>query len=487
MMNDELDNEFDLEDDIELQDNYDYDDYSSFDNSISDYNFDYLNDNNSFDSYEVSNRNDYDDNYDESYDESYNDDDDKNKYSDKKRKILKIILCLIMIVIIIYLIFIGVNNTKNKKDENDVKVITKKQELNYDEMFIKVKDSSLQYFDEARIKQDENNINLKTLKIVKLIDSIDDRYDLEKSTISISYDNNLYKLSITLSSNDEQKTKIYMLGHYDYCTNTYLCELQQTQDENITIKDNNDEYLYEYVKSEKQLSNWSDWSNKIETSCDSKNISCNSNDCLQEVKISSSNVKIGSSNKVYIADRLAFKTNGKVISSVCKYYDYIKINNQYYRTDNNSNYKDIGLLKKYTQSNYNNWIYKGRVSVKTPPNDTINTRYVFVDADYSNCSDTCPHGPNYYYDRYEFSKGLYYTANPELDCNNLIKKGIPDYSISEQKIGVSRLENNYKRVCYKQERTRSVKNINKESKWSMYNDLNLLNNNYTYSGNKKEK
>lgn len=475
-------NEFD--DTHNIEDNYNYDDTSDFDNldNYDDIDYDYFNDYHNYDTDDTIYREELNHSYDE--DDDYNDDYDDQK-NDFRNKLIRIIFCITLVIFAFGLLVIGSNNLSksNKSNSNSVKIVKKTKVTDYNEMFLKTKNASLKYFDEERLKT-ATVVDLKTLITVKLLDN-DSGYNLKKSIIKLEKKNDYYELNVELVKNNIKKSKSYKVYNYDYCKNTYLCE------EENNIKEENSEdanlYLYEYVKETTKLSNWSSWSNEIEVSCDTESISCNDNNCLKEIKIITNNININTSNKVYKTSRLAFKTNGKEIKTVCRDYDYIKINDIYYRTDNNSGFKDVGLIKKTTQDNYNNWIYKGRASYKNPPSDTITNRYVFVDADYSDCSDTCDDGPNYYYDMYSFSRNLNYTANPESDCNSLIQKGIPNYSIKEQQIGVSRLENNYKKVCYKKERTRHIEKNSKESKWSEYNDQDLLNNDYVYSGNKKEK
>lgn len=497
-MNEEFDDDLDFDEDFQVQDNYNYDEVSSFDNLLDDYN--YL-DNTEEEPEKFITRNDFYDNDNYNYDYSYDDEDDSeiNDKNNFRKKLVKLFIAIIVILIVCFLTYVLFFNNNDKKStkEKEVKVVTKQKDIEYDQIFLKVKVAALKYYDEKRLEQSSTDVSLNTLKTLQLIETIDKRIDLNNSTVKINKNNEKYSLTIILKGNSQPKIKNYLLGHYDYCDNTYLCDIKQennnndnnNNEEKIEQRGSNDsdKYLYEYVKKEKRISNWSSWSNPSEVSCDTDEITCTSNDCLKETKITSSNVRIDSSTKTYIAKRLAFKTNGKVIASVCRNYDYVKINNKYYRTENNSNYKDVGLLKKDTQSSYNNWIYKGRINVKTPPNDTINTRYVYIDADYSQCGATCSNGPSYYYDKYVFSKNIYLVTDLRSGCNDYIQKGIPDYSISEQKISVSRVEDNYKKVCYKKERTRTINNINKISKWSVYNDQDLLNDNYVYSGNKKEK
>ena len=187
----------------------------------------------------------------------------------------------------------------------------------------------------------------------------------------------------------------------------------------------------------------------------------------------------------YQTERSAFKTLEKEIRPICKNYDYIKINGSYYRTIKDSNYKLIGNIKSNTQADYYNWKYNGRKLYHNPPSDTVNTRYVFVREDYSNCSTTCSDHPDYYYDSYTYTKELTRVNNTESDCNSLITKVVPNFGIEPQKITVSREEKSINTVCYESIRTRILNEGKKTTKWSNYNDKKLLEKGYNYTGKNK--
>lgn len=354
-----------------------------------------------------------------------------------------------------------------------------------------IDDDQYTYFDEADAKEDNYDVDYDYFNDYHNYDADDTIYRNEINYTNDTYDDEKDEEHEEKSFRSKLlKPIVAILVIIVILCIITICTSKLNKPKKSSVKetdvDDTGKYLYEYVKEEKK-SSWSTWTNEIETSCDTKTITCNDDTCNKEVEVTKKNVQLASENKIYTSSRSAFKTNGKEIKQVCRNYDYIKINGIYYRTESNSGFKDIGLIKKTTQSNYNNWIYRGRSSFKNPPNDTLTVRYVFVEADYSKCGDTCSDGPNYYYDMYTFRYSLSYSANPQSDCNNLIQKGIPDYSINPQQISVARLEKKYTTVCYKKERTKITSTDVKENKWSTYNDENLLNSGYIYSGNKKEK
>ena len=447
----------DLDEEVESnfnQDNYYYDDESSFDYTLSDYDYlDY--------GYNKVNRNEN-----EYYDDEADDDDSYDSNHNFRNKIIKFIIMLIVILLVIWLITLFVKSDNNKKTNDEVKVI-KTTKADYNEMFLKVKLASLKYFNEERVNDSLNQEkSLKLLKSLEYIDDISKGYDLEKSNTKLIEKDDKYNILITLYFNDKKESKIYEVDNYSYCVDTYLCEKQdilndseeEISKENSDITVNNESTEDKNSKNKTKFSSWSLWSDYERTSCDTKTISCNSNDlnCLTEIKLYQRKEKVDTYNKIYNSSRLAFKTNTTETKNGCYKYDYVKINGTYYRTEKNSNFKVLGAIKKDTITSYYNWRYDGRGIYTTPPSDTINTRYVYVGPDYSNCTNTCKNGPNYYYDKYTFTKKLVPISNPKNDCNKTSSKVIANYSIESQNINVSRIENLYGTVCYKSIRTRKV-------------------------------
>lgn len=417
---------------------------------------------------------DEEDSYDE-YDETEEKETKVEKHYYLKNSVKGIIFIIfVILLIIILLIFFKSLKAKNtnKTDNNEVKVIKKLEKVtNSNDIFNKMKDASLKYFTKEKLET-EKSINLATMKDLNLIELNSNKYDITKSQATL--DNN--KLKIDLYTGSKKETKSYIVGNYIYCKDTYYCEKSSTLESKS----------YEYTKEgKKNISDWSNWSEYEETSCDVKEITCQKDDidCLTEIRTDSKNTQ-EEKNMVYQVSRSAFKTLTKEIKSTCSNYDYIKINGIYYRTEKNSNYKMLGAITKDTKSNYYNWVYNGRNKYHNPPSDTIDTRYVFVGADYSNCGATCKDHPDYYYDVYKFNKSLVQVNNTN-ECSNLVNRVVPNYAIEEQKITVSRLEKQTASICYKSERTRQINQEENIIKWSNYNDKKLLKEGYNYTGEYK--
>lgn len=450
----EFDEEDDISDDFSFQDNYYYDEDSSFDSTVNNYEYlDY--------EYNKIDRNAEDDYYNEEIDDEYN---SNNETSNNRNKLIKIILIFIILLLIIWIISLGIKFTNKKVEKSDEVKIIKTSNVDYETMFLKTKNAALKYYTEEEIT---DSIDCeKTLKLLKLLEYIDidsDNFNLEQSYIKLmkAEDTDNFNILIMLVHEDEQKTKKYEVSNYSYCIDTYLCEkqdilgLEENQEEITEIFPNEQETS---IQKETKLSSWSLWSDYERTSCDTKAISCDENDinCLTEVKLYERKEKIGTYNKLYSNSRHSFSLISKENTTICNNYDYIKIDGIYYKTEKNSYYQVLGAITKNIQSNYYNWRYDGRNSYEKPPTDTITTRYVYVGPDYSNCSNTCPNYPKYYYDKYTFTKSLTTSATPSTDCSNVTSKVIANYSITKQNINVTRVENLYGTVCYKSNRTRKM-------------------------------
>lgn len=466
------------EDDDLYYDELEYEDYENYDTEVPSIDEAKKDETVVYDTYETLeyDRDDYGE-YDNSaytYDNSYEEDNyqEKHKFGNNIKKILLVIL-LILFIFVLFLFFKSTRNNKKTSNLSDNIKIINKVNNNYNDIFNKMKNSSLVYFTKEHIDNNDAEISLGQMQELNIIDNVDSKYDINKSKSTLK--DNILKIEVF--DGNKAKTKTYVVGNYIYCKDTYYC-VRSTDFENKS---------YEYEKEgEKQIHEWSDWSEYVETSCDTSEVECDIDDasCLKEIK---TNYKYNydSKNMIYQVARNAFSTTNKEVLSVCNNFDYVKINNAYYRTEKNANFKVLGLITKNTQSDYYNWKYNGRNKYHNPPSDTINTRYVFVEADYSNCGDSCSDHPDYYYDSYTFTKSLVNVSNVVSDCNTYTTKVVPNYIIENQKITVSREENNDTKICYMSSRERTVTQDDKIIKWSNYNNKELLSEGYNYTGNFK--
>ncbi len=266
-----------------------------------------------------------------------------------------------------------------------------------------------------------------------------------------------------------------------------------------TTPETEKEYLYEYAKTTNaKFSSWTTWSSWLKTSCNTKAITCATNDvnCLKEVKLYNRKEKIGTHKQYYTKERTVQITSGSYQEKTCSNYNYVIVNNTTYAVT--TSYASINNVTSSTASSVTGWTYNGRKSYSNPPRDTVNKHYVFVGADYSYCSDVCTTLPNFYYDEYTYT-GTYQSVSSTTTpisnkngimatCGSYVTKTVYIYSnitVSEMD---SRTEPLYGTVCYSSDRTRKLESLGTtETKWSYYNDTELLNNSWYYTGNKKVK
>ena len=273
------------------------------------------------------------------------------------------------------------------------------------------------------------------------------------------------------------------------------------------------EYIYEYKKTTgAKFSEWSLWSAWATTDCETREINCSDSDitCLAKLQLLKRKEKIGTYDKTYSKKREVVVQTGSYQAQTCSKYNYVEINKTTYATTTQTTYTQINTVTNTTSQTVGSWVYSGRASYSNPPRDDGATRYKFVGADYSYCSDTCTTLPNYYYDKYVYVGGLNSvssTVTPgaitsstststsqttdtsyEASCGQIVTKTVPIYSTVIATEKSVRKEPLYGDVCYKSTKSRTL--ISKGSTkitWSKFNDTKLLEDGWVYTGNKKLK
>ncbi len=459
-----------------------------------------------------------------------------------KNFLLKFVIIIIVVSILVCIVTAVTKNNKEIEPEGYVdEVFSKNLE--------KMKEKALKFYNEDNIPKDvekSSKLTLEKMISSKIITPIKDKdnklCNTNKSYVKLTKKENEYQLKVNLVCDEEEDYIITHLNNNSYCSTTYLCENKSNdvedsdkeelsieeqdddtesnlltssktttkQNKNISISktkkvrktkvtskkstgqiivtDTTNKYLYEYKKiSNTVFSNWSLWNNWTTTDCNTKEINCDEKDitCVRELKRLDRKEKLNIYN-TYTSTKSSLKNNSTIKTSVCSNYDYIKIDNEIYQLNNSNDYRQINNITKNTKNNVGSWIYNGRASYDTPPTDTYNVHYILVDADYSNCSNTCNKLPKYIYDKYTYNNSLIKVSN--YTCNKNKTFEISIYNRVNETITFGRNEELYGTVCYKSERTRDViSNSTNNIKWSKYNDKRLLNDGYYYTGNKKKK
>ena len=274
------------------------------------------------------------------------------------------------------------------------------------------------------------------------------------------------------------------------------------------------DYIYEYQKvKEAEFSAWTAWSAWAKTDCSTQVVNCNDKDvtCLMKLQRYNRKEQIGTYQKAYAKSRQVVRQTGSYTEKACSKYNYVIINNTTYATTTTTKYTQTNVINAQTQTSVGGWTYVGRQLFNNPPRDTETMHYKFAGADYSYCSDTCTTLPNYYYDVYQYTGGLTSVINTtstpgqttstssstttsstttttSASCGEYTYKTIPIYSTITVTEKAYRTEPLYGDVCYQSTKTRKL--ISKGSiqyKWSYYNDTTLLNNGWSYTGNRKIK
>ena len=278
----------------------------------------------------------------------------------------------------------------------------------------------------------------------------------------------------------------------------------------IDVPEEEKGYLYEYQKNQDaKFSNWSSWSNWTKTSCSTPEHNCNDRDpsCVKKLQRFNRKEQIGTYLKKYEKRRQVLRQTGSYQQKSCSKYNYVIITNTTYAMTTTTTYKVIQQISTSGGSASGGWVYNGRASYKNPPRDTATTQYKFVGANYSYCEETCTTLPDYYYDSYVWkgSGGLNKvtgtttvpggssssgssssSSDVSASCGEIVTKTIPIYDYITISEVATRREPLYGTVCYKSTKTRDLIDSGKTmTTWSKYNDRDLLDNGWYYTGAKK--
>lgn len=383
--------------------------------------------------------------------------------------------------------------------------------------------------------------------IVPLVDQENRACDSKKSYVKVTKMEQEYLMKVNLKCPKEEDYILVHLGNYNYC-DTAVCpkkeiELEKekskpkeeisfgkknvsqksiptTNEVNETIVENKPieteikepeitkptqiaGYEYEYKKVEgAKYSAWSNWTPWQHTNCSTTAYGCDDHDpnCLKKVQVFKRKEQVGTYNKEYVTTRQEIKYTNSYEQQTCANYNYISFGNRLYIATNA--YSTINAVTSTTQRNIEGWKYNGRKSFATPPNDTLTTHYKYVEGDFSGCSRTCATPPKKIYDMYTYSgaigivssataSGTVATNNGQaltVNCASTIKQTVPIYANLTTYEKAVRKEALYGTVCYSSVKTRNLLSSgSSDIRYSKYNDRNLLNQGYYYTGVSRRK
>lgn len=430
--------------------------------------------------------------------------------------LLKLILIIIFVFLLVWLLpkFIKPTAVENKETINEISAISSQI---FQNNLDKMKEAAILYYTADKLPTEQGASDKMTLAdmigkkiITPLIDKNNKPVDVEKSYVKITKSTDEYILKINIKDSEKEDYILVHIGCYAYC-DSYVCEKKTTEqgavkpsnpakpsnpstpsDDKKPEDPKDDEkdpepaktYIYEYTKpTGVQLSNWSSWGAWQKTSCDTKTINCSDSDptCLMKLQRYDQKEKIGTFKQKHVA----YQQVSSYEQTTCSNYNYIITNNKTYAVS-------TGYTSNVTTSS--DWKLSGRDKYANPPRDTETTKYVFVGADYNYCIENCQSLANFYYDKYVYVGSMSQVSSTTkvpsgssssvtASCGSYVTKSVPVY-------GYVTIEHTsdllYGTVCYKSTKTRTITNQGKpEYKWSSYNDTSLLNNGWTYTGNKK--
>ena len=180
--------------------------------------------------------------------------------------LIKAILVIIFVLFAVWLLSIS-----NKKMTNSLSVLTDKI---FAENIDRMKEVGKEYFTTERLPQKVGEIETLTLQemydknlILPVKDKNGKLCDAEDSYITIEKLENEYQMKVNLECEDEEDFIIVIMGCYDYCDNTDICEKEEVKVEKEEYVKGETQIEYEYKKiingKWTDYGAWSEWS-KIE-------------------------------------------------------------------------------------------------------------------------------------------------------------------------------------------------------------------------------
>lgn len=402
-----------------------------------------------------------------------------------------LLLKLLLIIAIIFLLIWIIPKFTSYKKSNSIKSNIKVTEENTTSDYLKsnlekLKQASLVYYKDDKLPTNTNDIVLVTLKqledeklITKLTNNKNKACNNKKSYVKLTKLADDYLLKVYINCDGKTDYLLSHVGKYTYCTNT-ICEKndslakednEQPIEEKVQPKENKVENKESEEKNSSpepesnnsstpsnssvstKLSEFGPWSEYTRTSCQTKAITCNSNDrnCLTEIKLKRQTEQVGKYDKEYYTTHLILNKISTTTINACSNYNYISIQGTAYKTT--GNYEEILTLNN--KQSTNDWTYQETISTTTTPNFGANKYYKFVGADFTNCTYTCTSSPSYYYDVYVYNKPIFKVTGNEENCIKTTKV-INSYSVVKKRETSKREEPLYATACYQSTRTRKI-------------------------------
>lgn len=373
-----------------------------------------------------------------------------------KSLIIKIFLIILIIILLIWLVPKFLSYKKSpKRSNNKTKEVVSVSKIS-DSSLKKLESAGLKYFNKDNVPKDEYKSVMVTLKDLKKDGYITDIKndgnvcDVDKSYVKLTKNKEDYTMKSYLICGKSKDYLLTNVGEYSYCSDNLLCKKDDTKttttpgDDNNNNNNNSNNNSNGNNNNNNTLSEFGPWSEFVRTSCDTKAVTCNSNDsnCLQEVKLYSRKEIVGKKTITNKFDHTALKSAGSKNVYACPSYNYIVINDTIYRTKGN-----YGEVLELNKKSTNSWTYVGQVSSETAPRFGGNQYYKYVGTQ----------GKIHYYDYYKYNYSTEQVTAFVSGCSSTKSTTVNYYTVYKQQETYTTQEDVYATACYKSVRTRVSK------------------------------
>jgi len=410
--------------------------------------------------------------------------------------LLKLLLIIIFVLLLVWLLPKAI--TPKLPASNELSALTSQI---FADNLKRMQDAAQSYYTNERLPQEIGGKDTMTLRdmiakklLVPFVDKNGKACDVDKSYVTIEKLEDEYLMKVFLSCSDEEDYVLVHMGCYNYCDSDICAKKDEVvvrpsnpvpdnpapaPTPDPSVPDPVVEYLYEYKRSTAMtLSKWGDWSNWIRY-VDADGISaitCADNDyaCLRQVKVKMQREKIGTYQKAYVQEHKYQEKIGSYQEYWCQEYAYVKHDNTVYATTGGQ------------------WVSQGTGLYTTPPEDTVNSYYVFQGVAWDGCDETCQTLPQFKYEKYTYTGSMVdVTTSPTytVTCAARGQRTIDVYATRTKAEVAYREEPAYADIKYYSEQFRTILTDGKtDTTWSTSeSDQNLINQGFYYTGNKKQK
>lgn len=373
-----------------------------------------------------------------------------------KSLFIKIFLIILIILLLIWLVPKFLSYKKSpKRSNNKTKEVVSVSKIKNSSLK-KLESAGLKYFNKDNVPKDEYKSVMVTLKDLNTnIKNDGNVCDADKSYVKLTKNKDDYTMKSYLVCGGSKGYLLTNVGEYSYCGDNLLCEKDDTKtttepddnNGNGTGDDNSNNSNSsgsDGNSNNNTLSEFGPWSEFVRTSCDTKAVTCSSNDynCLQEVKLYSRKEIVGKKNVTNTFEHTAIKSAGSKTQFTCPSYNYIVINNTIFRTKGN-----YGEILELNKKSTNSWTYVGQVSSETSPRFGGNQYYKYVGTQ----------GNVHYYDYYKYNYSTEQVTSFVSGCSLKQATTVNYYTVYKQQETFTTTEDVYATACYKSVRTRISK------------------------------